>query len=265
LLVFGCEQGQDGRRLYRQHHRIPVAKVVAGGIAAPDLPGYRRERVLGRTTAPLGLGQQRLVVLLRGLEGIRTDDGGAWVVAVAVAPGSGARRVLPDRGIEDRTPLHLDPLGAVAAEVERVLPQVLVFVEVLGSEQVDGERLDSRGSGTVPCGAGLDDGQIRIRGRPAGCQEHRADERIMLQVIEQVLPVLRCRGAEVQRHARRRQADRERGTAPDAVESGVGYLLRAGRERLTQQGKRRKVGQASTDRHDDSSGPGYRPRRSYTV
>src|SRR5690606_35406969 len=87
--------------------------------------------------------EQRLVVLLRRLERVRAHDRLARVVAVAVAPRRGARRVVADQTRAVAGPEALDRERAVAAEVARIAPRVAVRVEVVGREQVPLERLDA--------------------------------------------------------------------------------------------------------------------------
>src|SRR5262249_47431883 len=117
-------------------------------VAAAPLAGHGGVRVLGRAAALLCFRHQRLVVLLRGLERIRTHDRFAREIAVAVTPGRRRGALVRDQALAVRTPLLFDRGGAVAAEVALVGPERLVLVEILRREEVDGERRDSgrRGS-----------------------------------------------------------------------------------------------------------------------
>src|SRR5690606_39542462 len=112
-------------------------------IPPRPLPGHGRVRVLGRPAAALRLLEQRLVVLLRGLERIRAHDRLARIVAIAISPRGGRWRIVADQRIAVAAPEVLDRGGAVAAEVARIAPEVAVLVEVLRREEVDLERLDA--------------------------------------------------------------------------------------------------------------------------
>ena len=104
------------RRRYQPSHSGIVWRVCAVGP-----PAFLR------------LGQQRLVVLLRGLVRQRADDLGDVAVQVAVAPGA--------------EPLVADHVGQgarrVAPGVALVEPVLLVLVVVLAGEEVHRQRRDA--------------------------------------------------------------------------------------------------------------------------
>src|SRR5690606_36789979 len=102
-------------------------------VAAAPFAGHGRIRVLRRAAALPRLREQRLVVLLRGLERIRAHDRLARIVAVAVPPSGRRRRIVADdaRPAPEPGPLLLERARAVTAEVARVAPQRAVRVEVL--------------------------------------------------------------------------------------------------------------------------------------
>jgi len=166
-------------------------------------------------------------MLLRGLERIGTDDGLARIVAIAIAPGGGARRIVTNRCTEDRAALHLQSFRTVAAEVARVLPQLAVLVEVLGGEEIDRQRLHPGGCRAVPGGAELERrlASSRRRRRATQRKPHGTDERIAAQLLERALQFLGFREREA-REFRARQRDRKGCAAPDALEAGVRDLLR---------------------------------------
>ncbi len=162
LLILRRQQREDGRRLgdaapdpALAGARAPVRTVgavrrarrvaregIAGVIAVPVRRGGLGVDL--RPAVRLRLGQQRLVVLLGGLVRIGADDLLAREgVGAGVAPGSGGGRVGTDPPL---LPHRLDHLArGVAAVVARVGPVLAVLVEVLAGEQVDGQRLHSRG------------------------------------------------------------------------------------------------------------------------
>src|SRR5690606_42140311 len=63
-----------------------------------------RVRVLGRPAAALRLLEQRLVVLLRGLERIRAHDRLARIVAIAISPRGGRWRIVADQRVAVAAP-----------------------------------------------------------------------------------------------------------------------------------------------------------------
>src|SRR5690606_17353421 len=110
--------------------------------------------VLRRTASLLRLLEQRVVMLLRGLERIRADDRLSRIVLVALPPRRGHRRIVADQRLAERTaPQLLDARRAVAAEVTLVAPELAILVEVLRREQIDRQRLDSLGHVAVARGA----------------------------------------------------------------------------------------------------------------
>src|SRR6187200_1815303 len=105
--------------------------------------------MLRGAAALLRFSEQRLIVLLRGLEPIWAHDPLARVVAIAVSPRSGARGIFADQRAVQRTSLRLERQRAVAAEVPLVGPQCAIGVEVLRREKVDGQRLHARRRGAL--------------------------------------------------------------------------------------------------------------------
>src|SRR5581483_4434971 len=105
--------------------------------------------VLRRPAALARLLEQSLVVLLRGLEPVWTDDRRARVVAVAVTPRGGGRPRLADQPGAERAPLLLDTGRTIAAEVAWIAPQCPILVKVLGREQIHRQGLDARRCGAV--------------------------------------------------------------------------------------------------------------------
>src|SRR4029079_14934881 len=132
-------------------------------------------RVLGRPAACLGLREQRLVTLLRGLERVGAHYALARVILLAIAPSRRARRVAADRrdaGV--RAALGLDRPRAVAAEIALVGPERAVLVEILRREEIDRERLHALRRGAVPCGAVVDLDGLAIASNPL--RPERADD-----------------------------------------------------------------------------------------
>src|SRR5690606_16522125 len=126
--------------------------------------------------------EQRLVVLLGGLERIRAHDRLARIVAIAVAPRGRRRRIVADQAGAVRAPLLLERDRAVAAEVARIAPEVAVLVEILGREEIDLERLDARRGVAVAGGA---DAHVRIEGgtvRAERDRDIRADDFVLAQI-----------------------------------------------------------------------------------
>ena len=122
LLVLGRQHRQDRRNLHVPHPK-PVLVFRARGMQVTPRPLARhgRVRVLGGAAAPARLREQRLVVLLRGLERVRAHDRLARVIAVAITPRRRRRRIVADQPI--LAPEILERGGAVAAEVARVAPE----------------------------------------------------------------------------------------------------------------------------------------------
>src|SRR5688572_31348731 len=106
-----------------------------------QVAGHRRVRVLGGAAATAGLLEQCLVMLLRGLEGVRAHYAHARVVAVAITPRRRLRRLLADQRI--LAPEILERCGAVAAEVARIAPQLAILVEIRRREKIHRERFDA--------------------------------------------------------------------------------------------------------------------------
>src|SRR6185503_6707772 len=120
--------------------------LAARALVHPVPLGRRKvlEGVDARTAALLRLREQRLVVRLRRLEAVRTYDGRARIVELAVSPRTvlGLVRGVHAGRLQD-TALHLRAHRAVAAEVARVAPEILVGVEVGAREDVARQRLDA--------------------------------------------------------------------------------------------------------------------------
>src|SRR5688572_1277549 len=130
----------------------------------------------GRPAAVLRLRDQRLVVRVRGLEGVRTDHPGARIVAVAVSPGRRRRRPVAN---DLAAPLPLETKRAVAAEVTLVGPERAVGVKVLRREDVDWKRLNPRRRGAV---AGRADKLNGAAPRAGSRRVERADQPVLLRV-----------------------------------------------------------------------------------
>src|SRR5690606_13129932 len=144
-LILRREHRKNGGNLHVAH-AIPI--LVAGGaswmhVAAGPLAGNRGVGVLGRPAAAARLLEQPSVVRLRGLEFIGADYRLARIVAVAVAPRSARRRIVPDRAAAVTAPEVFDRSRAVAAEIARVAPERPVLVEILRGEEIHLERLDA--------------------------------------------------------------------------------------------------------------------------
>ena len=128
------------------------------------------------------------------------------IVAIAVAPRGRLGSRVADQLRAVRSVLLLDRDRAVAAEVARIRPELLVLVEVLRRVEIDGERLRARGHLAVA---------------------RRADERAVLD---------RCRALgriETDRNGRAGDlvlvdVGTERRGAPDALEVDFRDLLRVG-------------------------------------
>src|SRR6185312_14092538 len=148
LLVLGRQQRQY-RRYLVVPHPVPILAAARGEAGARITPAplawHRRIGVYRRTAALLGLRQQRLVVLLSRFEGVWAHDRLARVVPVTAAPGGARRAGLADQPGAVGAPLLLDADGAVAPEVALVHPEGFVLVEVLGGEQVHGQRRHTGG------------------------------------------------------------------------------------------------------------------------
>src|SRR5690606_21814700 len=134
----------------------------------------------------------------------------------------GSGRVVADHACAVRAPLLLERHRAIAAEIPRVAPKLAVLVEVLGGEEIDGQRLDPRGRLTVARGADEDGG---VDARPVRTERHRdgrPDELVFAQIrgdrsapahaLEAYIgDLLRSRGCADQR------ARRECGPRPNAT------------------------------------------------
>src|SRR5690606_35273 len=122
---------------------LVVRRECGMAVDAGPLAGNGRVRMLGRAASRPRLLEQRLVVLLRGLERIRAHDRFARIITVAVSPRRGRRRIVTDQPLTVAAPEILDRGRAVAAEVARIAPELTVLVEILGREDIDLWRLDT--------------------------------------------------------------------------------------------------------------------------
>ena len=105
-----------------------------------------------RPTSRRRIREHFFVVLLGGLEWIRTHDLCARIVAVAIAPSGGRGGCMADRRSFSGAPLSFEPCRRVASEVPRIAPEVAVLVEVAGREDVARQRRDaSRDSAVFGC------------------------------------------------------------------------------------------------------------------
>ncbi len=190
--------------LCRMRYQYALPGVKPGMlVAAGPFAGHGRVGVLRRAAALRRLGQQRLVMRLRGLERVRADDGLARIVAVAVTPRRRARAPSPPISRPPVAPHSSSSADrAVAAEVARVVPELAILVEILRREQVDRQRRDASRAPRRPapgrrtCAAAVATG-TSVRGAHRG-----ADRRL---------------AAQVGLHGR---------AATDTLEAGVGHLLR---------------------------------------
>ncbi len=142
LLVLRRQQRQDRRDLC-VGAPIPVLLMlrVVRRARIDAVPLGRRkilERIDIRAAAAASFLQQRLVVLLGGLEGIGADDGLARQAAVAMTPRGIRVRARVQRVGAQNAALNFGRHRAVAAEVALVAPQRLIGVEILAREDVDG-------------------------------------------------------------------------------------------------------------------------------
>ena len=168
---------------------------------------------------------------LRGPERVGADDRRAWIVAVAVAPGGAARRILADGGREDRAPLQFEPLRTVAAEVARILPELAILVEILRGEDVDGQRLHAGGRGAVGRGHHDDAGRLsglRLAAIARTAETHGAHERIARQIRKRTLGFRRIGLRAWAWNLRGGQHCRQRCAASDTPETRIRHHLRRG-------------------------------------
>ena len=156
LLVFRRQQRQYGRHLVGAPV-IPNAAAVRNILAVCPVPlRHRFVGVLRRSASRLRVGEQRLVVLLRRLERIRTHEVLARPIHVAVSPARRYRRIAPDsrigRGLAGAAAAHIGNLSRrVAAVVSFIQPERFVLVEIFGREHVERQRLHAIGRLAVPC------------------------------------------------------------------------------------------------------------------
>ena len=149
-LILVGQQREDGRDLVHQH-AVPSPERhlhVDARVAAAPLAGNRRVRVLRRAAVAARFLEQRVVVRLGRLERVRADDRCARIVAIAIAPGRRARRIVADRvALKRLAPCCCSMReAAVAAEVARIAPERAILVEILGREEIDRQRLDPVGA-----------------------------------------------------------------------------------------------------------------------
>src|SRR5690606_37104006 len=106
-------------------------------------------------------------------------------VAIAEPPRCRARRIVANQAVPIAAPQVLERRRAVATEIPRIAPQLAILVEIVRSEDVDLERLDTFRH--LPCTRGAEDpvlGTTRIVGAPAG----RSDHVVLVQICKQRRP-----------------------------------------------------------------------------
>ena len=153
--VLGRQQRQDGGHLVGPHvgPDAPPVRYVLRVDAIPPRHGF--VRMVGGAASRLRVGEQRLVVRLRTLEGIGADDIFTRPIHRAVAPSRRRRWIGPDASVRDSdagaAAAHVGDLpGAVAPPVARVHPEVPVQVEVPAREEIRFQGLDTLGRASVP-------------------------------------------------------------------------------------------------------------------
>ena len=198
LLVRRGQQRQHRRHLAGAHV-VPHAPLHRQELAVGAVPlGHRLVGVPGRAAAPLRVGHQRLVVLLRRLERVRAHHVLACPVHLAVAPagrggwsGADARIIRARTGAAAAHVRHL--AGGIAAPVPLVHPQVLVLVEILAGEQVPGQRLHALRRPGIP-------GRPRAERRHVGPRKlRRATQPTHLRRLQLRCRVGRCTGNQDRR------------------------------------------------------------------
>src|SRR5262245_979398 len=172
-LVLVAEQRQERRILTPQQLGVPVLSTVPHVASAP-VAWDGRVGMLCRSAAALRLREQRFVVGLGGLELVRTDHARPRIVAVTIAPRRRRGRLVANHAA---SPLLLETVWTIAAEVPFVSPQRPVGVEILGCEDVHFERLNSVRRGAAARGA-----EEPLESVAGGRTVQRADEPLLFRV-----------------------------------------------------------------------------------